>query len=383
MDTAQQIIFGESGFPRTVAHASNGDLKQFFIHSEKEFDMFIEHNLHRRNLYSSICRFRSDMRHITGSVPFDFDAPLKDSVFNTNSDREKIQMMRRDERLAEKVLGTVWSDVQSLVYFCKENGIPVVSVFSGLGVHCHVLYQEEVEPVKKKASISNWFVDECDLKTHDRKIITDTRRILRIPNSKRIDDSEGIDVWCIPITEDEILNNNIHDLLERCSEPKDISYHDRYKSENRPDMELKEGYEKVDVENARSVDLQPKVKGQQTPELTEWIIRNTIPMPCVAERVLSGNPHHMIRFTAAVFLFQAGYEPSEVVEIFENIGWVDYKRSITKKMVKSIYRNKYSELPCNKLMSLGLCVYSEDIDKYSNNPKECETYKYTSGESLY
>jgi hypothetical protein len=383
MDTAQQIIFGESGFPRTVAKGSGGDFSQFFVHSEGEFDLFFDHNRPDQNLYSSICRFRSDMRHITGDVAFDFDAPLKDSVFDTNSDREKVERMREDEELAEKVLGQVWKDTQSLVRFCKTHSMPVVSVFSGLGVHCHVLHQEETEPVKKKISTSNWIVDECDLSTHDRQIIPDTRRVLRIPNSQRIDNEKSTGVWCIPITEDEVLNNSIHDLLERCASPKEMPYHERYRSENRPEMELKEGYEDPDVEEARSVELEPRSVDQEISDLTEWIIRNTIPLPCVAERVLSANPHHMVRFNAAVFLLQGGYKPSEVIEILGNIGWVDYDKGITTKMVKSIYNNRYSEMPCNKLYSLGLCVYSEEIDEYSNDESDCETYKYTSGEALY
>ena len=126
MDTAQQIIFGESGFPRTVAHASNGHLQQHFIHSSGAFDMFFKHNRPDKNLYSSICRFRSDMRHRVGNCPFDFDSPLKDSVFETNSDREKVERMREDRELADKVLGEVWRDAQSLVRFCKSKSIPVV-----------------------------------------------------------------------------------------------------------------------------------------------------------------------------------------------------------------------------------------------------------------
>ncbi len=383
MDTAQQIIFGESGFPRTVAHASNGHLQQFFIHSIGAFDMFFKHNRSDKNLYSSICRFRSDMRHITGSVPFDFDSPLKDSVFETNSDREKVERMREDGELANKVLGEVWKDAQSLVRFCKSKSIPVVSVFSGLGVHCHVLYQEETEPVKRKTSISNWFVDECGLNTHDRQIIPDTRRILRIPNSQRVDKGDGTGVWCIPITEDEVLNNSVHDLLQRCSSPKDIPYHDRYRPENRPEMELKEGYEDPDVEEVRSVELKGQDINQEIPELTEWIIRNSIPFPCVQERVLSANPHHMVRFNAAAFLLQSGYSPSEVIDILGNVGWVDYDKGITTKMVKSIYRNGYSETSCNTMYNLGLCVHSEEIEKFSDDPSDCETYKYTSGEALY
>ena len=129
MNNAQSIIFGESGFPRTVAYASNGKLKQLFVHSEGEFDMFFDHNKEDQNLYSSICRFRSDMRPVLGNIPFDFDSPKKDTIFDNETDEEKIKMMREDEELAEEVLGEVWKDAQSLVTKCLEDGIPVVTVF--------------------------------------------------------------------------------------------------------------------------------------------------------------------------------------------------------------------------------------------------------------
>jgi len=51
MNNAQKILFG-GGFPRTVASASDGDLRQFFVHSEDEFSMFFNHNKHEKNLYS-------------------------------------------------------------------------------------------------------------------------------------------------------------------------------------------------------------------------------------------------------------------------------------------------------------------------------------------
>ena len=383
MDTAQQILFGESGFPRTVAHASNGKLLQHFIHSADAFDMFFKHNRPDHNLYSSICRFRSDMRPVNCTVPFDFDSPMKDSVFDNETDREKVELMREDKELAEEVLGEVWEDTQALIKQCKRDNIPVLTVFSGLGVHAHMLYKDRVNPVKEKVSTSNYYIDECDLTTYDRQIVTDTRRILRIPNSQRVDDGVSAGVWCIPITENEVLNNTIHDLLERCASPKDIPFHDRYKKENRPDMDVKEGYEEVDIDTAGTVELHKRDIAEEVPEMTEWIIRESIPLPCVKERFLCSNPNHQIRFAGVVHLFQAGFTPAEVVEIIERIGWVDFDRSITESMVKNIYKNKYSELSCSKLMSLGLCVHGIEEEGYSDEPSDCETYKYTSGEALY
>lgn len=381
MDNAQQILFGESGFPRTVAHASHGDLKQVFVHSEGEFNMFFKHNRPNKNLYSSICRFRSDMRPVLDKIPWDFDSPMKDSIFDTETDRQKVEMMREDEELAEKVLGEVWDDVQSLVRECKRDNIPVVTVFSGLGVHCHMLYQDRVNPVEAKVSTSNYYIDECDLTTWDRQIITDTRRILRIPNSQRID-AGSTGVWCIPITEDEVLNNTIHDLLERCGSPKEIPIHDRYKKENRPEMEVMEGYEEVEEKTAGTEPLEDSV----TTNMEDWeegVAKMCLPLPCIRERFFTQNPDHMVRFNGVVFLYQAGYRPYEVRDIIRDIGWIDYDEEITKKMTEQIWNRRYSESKCDTLNSLGLCVQGEMFEEYGDEPSDCETYKHPSSEALY
>lgn len=383
MDNAQRILFG-TGFPRTVGWAVNGDFRQHFVHSPGEFDLFFDHNRSDRNLYSSICRFRSDMRPVLDKVIFDFDSPMKDSAFpSTDSDKEKIQQMRKDDDLAREVLGSVWDDVQSLVSQCRKEGIPVVSVFSGLGVHCHLLYQEKVNPVREKVTTSKYFVDECDLETWDRKVITDTRRVLRIPNSQRVSKEGPTGVWCIPITEDEVMNNSVHDLLERCTSPKSIDFHERYEAENRPTMEEKEGYGDVDEDTVGSVELEDRDIMSEVPSVTEWIVRNCIMLPCVSERFLRSNPDHMIRFNGVVSLYQSGFTPEEAREIIRNLGWVDYDEKITRKMTEQIWNRGYSESTCNKIQSLGLCVHGPGFDDFSDNPSDCEVHRYESGDCLW
>lgn len=379
MDTASEALYND--FPRSVAAAEGGELIQHYVHSVSEWEVFVEHNKPDKNLYCNIARMRQDMRPVTGLVPFDFDSPLKDSVFEEGTtDGEKIARMRQDSDLAYKILGEVWDDAQSLVRGCREENIPVITVFSGLGVHSYLLFQEKVEPVEEKVTTSMHFVEKCDLSTYDRKIISDTKRILRIPNSQRVDKNGPAGAWCIPMTESEVLNNSLMDLLERCSSPKNIPMHNRYKENNRPIMRVYEGVDVEDVNNAGSIEY----KGDaEVPENLEYIIENCIPLPCVRKRFLSKNPDHMIRFAGVVHLFQAGFGLEEVQEIISKIGWIDYDRKITKKMTESIWKNRYSELSCSRLQSLGVCVYNYEFEEFSNDEKDCDTYRYTSGEALY
>jgi len=381
MQAAQRILC--NGFPRTVAAGENGSLKQHFVHSESEFDLYFEHNRPNLNVYMNIARFREDMRSVTGDIPFDFDAPMKDSAFSEDiTDKQKIDRMREDEQLAEKILGPVWDDVRALVRQCREKKIPVISVFSGLGVHCHMLFQERVNPTKEKITTSKHFVDELGLETYDRQIITDTRRVLRVPNSQRIEYGEPCGVWCIPMTEDEVLHNSLHDVLERSTSPKSIGYHDRYREANRPQMQV---YEEInrDEDAVGSVPLEERDIDSTVPENIAYIVRSCIPLPCVRERFLQSNPSHMIRFSGVVWLFQAGFRPSEVRGIIRRIGWVDYDEHETKRQVNSVWKNRYSELSCSSLQTLGLCVHGPGFDSFSNDPSDCETHRYHSGKALY
>ena len=378
MNTATKILC--NGFPRTVAAGDNNNLKQTFVHSESEADLFIDHNKNSKNLYMNISRFREDMRNIVHDFPFDLDSPMKESAFSKDlNDREKIEKMREDRELAKTVLGDVWSDAQELVEKCWVKDVPVVSVFSGLGIHCHLLYQEMVEPVEEKVTTSQHLINETDIATHDRKIIPDVKRILRIPNSKRFDGHIDCDVYCIPMTELEVMNNSLHDMLQRCSEPKNIDMQSRFLQKNRPEMKV---YEDVDVDSDTVGTIPVDESQADVPDNVKDIVTD-IPLPCVRERFLSANPDHMVRFAGVTHLFQAGYNPSEVIEIINQIGWIDFDETKTKQQVKNIWKNRYSELSCSEIQKLGLCVYGPEFDDKSNDVKDCKTYNYTSGEALY
>jgi hypothetical protein len=365
-----------------VAAAEGGGISQTFVHSWSEWETFVEHNKPDKNLYCNIARMRQDMRPVVATFPFDFDSPMKESAFEENvPDGEKINRMRQDSDLAYEVLGDVWDDTQSLIRGCREENVPVITVFSGLGVHAHLLYEEQVNPTEQKVTTSKHFVEKCDLSTWDRKILPDTKRILRIPNSQRIDERGPAGAWCIPMTEDEVLNNSLLDMLERCSEPKTLPEYSRYEVGNRPRMQV---YDDVDVDedSVGTVELQ-KRDISEVPDNVEYIIDSCIPLPCVSERFIGPNPDHLIRFSGVVFLYQSGFTPEEVRDIIREIGWVDYDEKITRKMTKQIWNRQYSELSCSKLQSLGLCVMGPNFEEFGDEPSDCETYRYTSGEALY
>jgi len=375
---ARRILFGR--YPRTVASKTEeGKLRQSFVHSNSEMDLFVDTMQDERDLYSSICKFDSNMTPILGDVAFDFDSEMKDTYWSKNiTEKEKIAEMRNDEKVAENVLGSVWEDVQGLVQMCVDESIPLLTVFSGMGVHCHILYQTETEPQQKKVSTTQRFVEKCELETWDRKILTDLRRVLRIPNSKRFDGDEFTGVYNIPITEKEVLNNTLHDLLERSAEPKTIEHYDRYREENRPEMKVYDGYEDIEYQDVQ-VDIENNPTGVRTDGWIEWVIDECIPLPCLSKRFKSYNPHHYVRLSGVIHLFNAGFSPSEVIEIISSLGWKDFKLSKTQSYVKQIYSRGYSDPKCETLMKKGLCIHQPGFDEYSDEPEDCEFHGWANG----
>lgn len=376
---AGEILYGD--FPRTVGvSVRDHGLYQYFVHSLGELELVYDKIRADSNFYSSICRFRPDMRPVLDKVCFDFDSPMKEAAFTENiSDKEKIDRMREDEELAEEVLGDVWEDAQKLVRKCQEEGIPVISVFSGLGIHCHLLFQEQVDPVEEITSTSQWLIEECDLSTFDQQIIGDTRRVLRVPNSQRIDSGGSTATWIIPMTEQEVLDNSAHDVLLRSTSPKTIPKHDRY-LEDRPEMEVKEGYEDVDRESVGKVDMEERDTDSVIPYEAEWIVDNCIAMPCVSERFKQSNPKHYVRLAGVIHLYNAGFSPGEVYNVIESLGWIDFDPDITEKMLRQIYKSGYSDMSCQTMKNNGLCVYGLGMEEYGDDSKECPSFGWRGGE---
>lgn len=379
MDTASQILFGE--FPRSFAASAKGELRQYFVHSESEWDASFKKVRPRKNVYCSTCHFRSDMRPVLDKVFFDFDSAKKDSAFSGNvGDRQKIEQMREDTELLTEVLGNVWSDVQSLVETCSDKDIPTITVFSGLGFHVYLLYQPEVNPVRKKITTSNMFIDECELTTHDRKVVTDVRRILRVPNAQRIDSSSGEAVscglWTIPLSEEDVLKKGLKRVFDESTSPKQIEDKEKYSKSERPKMSLYEEYEQKTLEETPTRDLENRDISSEVDSVTEFIVDNAIPMPCVSERIKQSNPDHHVRLNFAVHMLNAGFSVNEIVHVASGLNWIDFDAKKTKRFVKQAKRKRYSEYSCKTMDKRGFCVHSED-------QSECDEYGWSSGECLY
>lgn len=377
MDQAQRLLYGE--FPRSVASSQdNGQLRQFMVHSEGEFDLFTKAVNRKRNAYASLSWFPVGGNTKCDKVSYDFDSPFKNSAFaegNETSDVEKVRLMRDDDQIAHQVLGGVVEDVRELARASQEDGIPVVGVFSGLGMHVHQLFQPEESPKKEMGSTCRRYIDTLDLDTADEVPVGDEMRIMRVPNMKRVqmlDDDDKLSreasVFCIPLSGDELCEITVDELLELSLSPRPDIQMD---VGERPQMALYEDYERSRVGKDAMQEVSEPTSVSD--ENVEWLLDELVPLPCIRERVKTRHPGHDVRVYLAIHLFNVGMSVGEAVEFISKLGWEDFDRETTTRNLKSIWRTGYSDPGCKTLRENGLCTRADD-------PVSCEAYGWSNGQ---
>lgn len=388
MDAAQKVLFGR--FPRAVGtNQPNGQLRQWVVHSEGEFDVFLDTVNGVRNAYASI-----SWRPVAGAlkldkVSIDLDTPQKDGddgwpVFGGAKppDDEVVERMRADEYLADEVLAPVVDDARDLIERAEADGVPSLAVFSGLGMHVHLFYRERENPDKQIDTTAKKYIRDLNLRTADMSPAGDVKRVLRVPNAHRVHlemedgrvvGSRPAGVFTIPLLPDEVRGLSPQELLEMAHDPRvpdDLSY---LHPDNRPAMQTYENYidsgAEEDIEQAEMRKVEAPVNED---DFLNWYFESVLKMPCMYERITQPEPDHTIRRNCAVLLLNSGLEPGEVVDLFSRIGWADWNRSITTEQVRNIYKNGYSDMSCYRLRKEGFCVRADD-------PRSCPEFGWSGG----
>lgn len=379
MDAVQRELFGT--FPRRV-----GTPSQHWVFNQAQVEVFLDGAEGTYNPYATMSRLdpvwdteNSAFRATCDKVLFDLDGDKEAFPDGVKTDDEKVAAMRGDPDVADAVLGEACEDAQELVRASHDDGIPVLGVFSGLGIHVHQLYKPTRDPKVAMTTCAAKYIEELDLQTADWKVVGDPPRICRIPNCRRvtmpgpdhhIEPGRPTGVWTVPLTGDELRSVDPQTLLALSTEPR---VPDELYTRERPQMPVWEEY-KDGVEKA---DLPAQPLDQRTADLDEdWVedlLWDLVQMPCVVERLLQPNPEHIIRFQGAVLLFSVGLEPNDVLGIFGSLGWVDYDPTVTGKHLNHIYENRYSDMSCRSLREERLCTRQEE-------PSSCSCHGWSGGD---
>ena len=388
MREAVDVLYGK--FPRAVGvETMKGDrelLRQFPTHSRSEFDVFRERVRGVKDPYASISWEDWDHTHYLDKVSIDLDSPLKNDweehTGRDPPDDVKISLMRENDELARNVLDPVLEDGRKIAERAREQEIPALGVFSGFGLHVHLLFQETSERLEDKLETTalKW-VRELNLDTLDGQVSGDYQRVLRIPNSKRmagsVDDARFTGLYTIPLSRDELETATATGLLERSRTPREDSRFEIPANDDRPVMEVHEDflrqspdYEEVDGQREVGENILDTDDGDR---LLDFFLREWLRMPCMYERIKQSKPDRFVRFNCAVLLFNVGFDPVDVSNIFRRIGWVDYDRDVTMNQLEHIYKSGYADASCEKIRKKGLCVLDQ------RDWERCPCYEWSGG----
>jgi hypothetical protein len=384
MDEFQRILF--SPFPRAVASdVKTGQLRQWVVHSEGEFMAFLRAIDNDRNGYASISWRPIGGNLLLDKVSLDFDTLQKPDwpIFDGEilPEDEMIARMRNDPEVADAVLGQVIEDATEVVKRSNEEGISIIGVFSGFGIHIHQLYSEKVNPDKQIDTTGRKYVSDLNLETADVSPIGDVRRQMRVPNVQRVHietngeemlEQRPCGLYTIPLIADDFENLTATKLLEMARERR---YPDPPDLTDLPHMKAYDNYIE-DYSEAKQEDQQRLNESvvADNDGMLQFMLEEYLQMPCMYERIQQIEPEHAVRLNCTVLLLNVGFQPNEVVDLFSQIGWSDWNRKVTKKQVSQIYRKGYSDMSCASCRKKGLCTRADE-------PKECQTYGWSGGKA--
>lgn len=382
MDRAQQLLFGS--FPRRV-----GTPSQFWVFNEAQFDLFANTVDGTRNAYSTVSKQTvgpdgSVESVISDKVLFDLDGDKSPFPDDAAAD-ERAAMMRQDPDIAAEVLGEVCDEAQRLARASRDDGIPVVGVFSGFGLHIHQLYQPTPDPKVAMTTCAAKYIEELDLQTADWQVVGDIQRICRVPNVERatyrVEGSRGhhqtvldgrpTGLHTVPLTREELLEVTPQMLLDLSEAPRAPSFG----ISERPQMPVWSEY-RDGVSADADIPQQP-VDERTVPFAEgsdmEGLLLGMIQMPCMVDRMMQPNPEHEVRLNAAVLFFNIGLRPAQVEELYAQMGWVDFDRETTRGHLEHIYQNGYSDMSCETIREKRLCTRPE-------NPEDCRCFGWSGGQ---
>lgn len=355
-------LFGE--FPRHVGLVGpeRGEHRDQFLAFDRAcFDLFLDANYGEHNLYTRISHIGEEGGSILDKVFLDLDVEKPDTDRGEDYASSIIPEMRSDRMVADEVLGDVVEDARRAARYIQRREWPAIAVFSGLGVHVHILTEPRVQPDMALKTTVRMIEEQAELKTVDEKGARqgDYNRLCRIANCPRVaSDGHPIGLYTIPLTMDELADITVEDLLEMASEPRQIEI----PHQNRSRMQIHEDYESetedgvVDVEVSEVAPVSPDTYEEKF----ETFVKDVLKMPCMHERLMTRNPDHDVRLNSAVLMFNSGMGVDEVQEVYRKLGWFDYDPEITRDKLEHIWENSYRSMSCQTIQEKGLCVYERD-----------------------
>jgi len=276
MSDLLEIPFGS----RNIGYWGNSYGNQVPVKNKAEIYHFIDEHLCVDNIGISVCTFKNHKPYLL-FLPFDFDAPdLKDA----------------------------WKDAIKLYNYLVMRNYDVHITFSGRkGFHIFLTTEPKWYHKDQIKNVQMLFKDMLGLKTLDRQIFGDIRRLMRVPYTYNM--KGGL---CKEITQHDGKKLDLDLLLLK-------RIIDRHET----------SYEKTDFHK----------------------------YPCIEKLVKEDDePRHLIRFTYVILRLADGWNEDDIIdEIQSEFNWIDYNESYCRNQILQIDSRGYVPPSCNTLKESGYC----------------------------
>jgi hypothetical protein len=201
-----------------------------------------------------------------------------------------------------------------------ENGIYWIPLFSGnRGIHIHALFSPEIVQSQTVRDFADFVIDQTHTKgMFDNQVTGDMRRLARIPNTKRLNE-----LWCIPLSQEDVLNNiSPSEIIKKAKSPQFIQYYPPTKKPKITDF----------VKDIKPIhDDSKPIISQKSNILLKSVLR-----PCIYEKIYQPNPRDNTRITATVEALRQGMSIKQLLDIYEEMKWIDFDRNYTLYQIEHI-----------------------------------------------
>jgi len=310
IDPLTRQLFGI--YPREVANPSRQ-----VVHNERDVENFLIYNEGIRSCYISLYPLTGEIT----SILFELDGYAR-----------------------------ALEDAKKIYKYLTDAGEVVVPVASGRkGIHLYLLLKPKKYGSVKEAKlilyaktysilISVFGEDDYNKTTVDTSTIGDVRQIIRIPGTRRPPRNNS---WCTYLTPG-FMDSTWLDIINYTKMPHHM---DRVPIPTTTLDDIPDPSIPIKAPQLNNLDTSIPISGN-------WFLEGVL-RPCLYRGIMQPNPIHDVRVAATIDLL-ISCSPHEILQIYSDLGWVDFDSDETRKQIQTCM--KYERYECPTLKRKGICL---------------------------
>ena len=241
-------------------------------------------------------------------------------------------------------------DAKNIYSYLTNLGEVVVPVASGKkGIHLYHLLrpkkygtEEETKRILhgKTYSILISVFGETDYNktTVDTCTIGNVRQIIRLPNTRRPPRNNS---WCTYLPPG-FMDSEWLDVINWTKMPHHM---DRVPAPTSTLDDIPDPSIEIEGPQLNNLDTAIPISGN-------WFLEGVL-RPCLYRGIMQPNPPHEVRVATTIDLL-VSCSPHEILQIYSDLGWVDFNADETMTQIKSC--SKYERYECPTLKRKGVCL---------------------------